>query len=181
MTKIDTIDEDISGDLIPVNEEDYEIIETDEAATSLLERIAARVHKISKLQELYMARIQPLKDKIDMASIWLDGEKVKLDREIGYLKGPLEEFMRAINASNPKIKSLNLPTGTLKLRKSPDKVIIAEGFKATADDFGKPGIMEKLTYEVSKDAIKDHIKKTGEELDYAHIEIGETKFDYEVF
>lgn len=177
---IDSINEDVTGELIPVNENDYEIIEAEEQAITYLERIQARKHKLNKIKELYQERVQALQDKIDQAYKWLDEEETKLNSEIGWLIRPLEDFMRAINASNPKIKSLNLPTGKLKLRKLPDKVIIMDGFKATKDDLGKPGIVEKISYDVNKTEIKKHIEETGEVLDYAHIEPGETKFEYEV-
>lgn len=177
---VDSIDEDVTGELVPVQNDDYQIVEKEEDATTLLERIAARTHKINRLKELYLARVQPLQDKIDQAQKWLDDETAKIQSQVVFLSGPLEEFMRAINASNPKIKSLNLPTGKLKLRKLPDKVIVADDFQPTADDMGKVGVVEKISYSVNKTDIKKHIEETGEVLDYAHIEPGEVKFEYEV-
>ena len=177
--EIDSIDEDVTGELQPEGE--FGIIEKNEEAMTLLERIKVRQDAIEGLEKLYEFRTRALREKIEQADKWLADEKVKYQRQIDFFKMPLKQFMEAINASNPKIKSLNLPTGKLKLRKLPDKIVITDGFKATADDYGKPGIFEKLTYEINRTAIKEHLKKTGEMPDYATIETGETKFEVEVY
>ena len=180
MYDVDSINEDVTGELQPEGE--YGIIEQKEEAMTLLERIKARQAAITDLEKLYEMRTRLLRDKIEIADKWLADEKEKLQRQIDFFKTPLEHFMRAINASNPKIKSLKLPTGTLKLRKLPDTVTLKDNWKAGEADVGKPGInkIEKVEIKVSLSEIKKHIQETGEELDYAELVPGETKFEVEV-
>ena len=133
-----SIEESITGDLQAV-EENLPVPEHNEGAVSLLERIQARQHIIGHIKEDHSHRIAMLEEKLELAKATRDKEIEVVRKSIAWLTFPLEQFMRAINASNPKIKSLKLPTGILKLRKS-ENLIICEGWILSKDTPRRCGV-----------------------------------------
>ena len=165
------IEEEFSGELEEITEAPLPETITEESAMPMIARIGYRQKEIAKAKAL--------RDKwIEQAEHWYEEKESKLMNGINFYSLALEGFMRALNASNPKIKSLNLPAGKLMLRKLPDKVELKEGEELTADH---PFANVKTVITLDKKGIKDQIKSTGEIPTYVEYIEGETKFSVEVY
>lgn len=78
-----------------------------------------------------------------------------------------------------KERSLNLTYGTLKFRKSPDRVDVTDEAAAIAWA-QEAGYQDVLVIHASKTAIKRRIKDTGEVVPGAAYVVGEDKFEIDV-
>jgi phage host-nuclease inhibitor protein Gam len=50
---------------------------------------------------------------------WVTSQRERMERRTAYLRASLEQFMRIANARAPRVKTMELPSGTLALRKRP--------------------------------------------------------------
>jgi hypothetical protein len=166
----DFIEEEFSGELEEITEAPLPETITEESAMPMIARIGYRQREIAKAKAL--------RNKwIEQANHWYRAKESKLMNGINYYHLALEGFMRALNASNPNIKTLNLPAGKLILRKLPNTVELKEGITlGHTTNF----TVEKTTFSLDKKSVKAHIKETGEIPDFVEYKEGETKFSIEV-
>lgn len=155
---VDPIEENLTGQLQPEGDEILPEHIDKESATGLCERIGARRDKISDLEALADIRISALQEKIELTEAWLEQEKKELEASILFFSAPLEHWIRAENAGNSKIKSIKLPTGTLKLRTGRGNVEIEN----TIDDIPASFHTIKTTTTLDKRAVLVQIKETGD-------------------
>ena len=170
-TQITAIQEDYSGELEAIDtDQPSPVVETDEAVITILSRLNVR----DKMMATVTSHANFMREQADE---WEKRAIEKIEKQKEWLRIPLQSFIESINKSNPKIKSLKFPTGTIGLRQSPQKIEIDEDFDPSkhTDD---PNVVAKTTWSVCKSVIAKTLKETGEIPDYASVVPGETKFYY---
>jgi hypothetical protein len=136
-------------------------------ADQLLSAIAVLEGEMSKVNDLVEKEQKLLEE-------YRSKELARLDKKRGWLEFNLDGFMRSTGE-----KTLSLPHGVLKLRKSRDKVAIVD-----QDQFLEAGkrlglvrmVPEQLTPDIL--AILHHVKTTGEIPNGVEYIAGDTKFSY---
>jgi len=112
---------------------------------------------------------------IAQANLWADQKIKQIENYNNWYSSRLIDFMRAINKSDPKKKSIKFPLGKIGFRQSPEKIEIDPDYNP-AEHTDDPNVVVKTTYSVSKTAIKNQMEATGELPDYASVVPGEIKF-----
>ena len=162
------IQEDYSDELEVFDESLPPVVQDEDAAQVALARLIFRDKEIS--------RITARRDFIiNQADEWAKQEIEKIERQKLHFMLPLESFMKSINKSNPRIKSLKFPQGVIGVRSTPQKIEIDPDYKAEEHPLD-PNVVVKTTYSVSKTAVKNQMEATGELPEYASVVPGEVKF-----
>jgi len=162
------IQEDFTDELEEFDSSLPPVVQDEDAAQTALARLVFRDKEIARIE----ARRDFIKNQADE---WANQQIEKIEVQKQHFLLPLESFMKSINKSNPKIKSLKFPYGTIGVRQTPQKIEIDDDFKPEehADD---PFVSAKVTYSVNKANIKKVMKNTGELPEYASVVPGEIKF-----
>ena len=109
--------------------------------------------------------------EIEIIKKWALEQNSKLQEKLNFLKLKLEKFIR-----DEKLKTIDLPHGTLKLHKKPDKVEISdmEQFLATA----RPEMMNVVPEQIKPDLtkIKAWIKLHGHTPEGVNVIEGKEEF-----
>lgn len=79
------------------------------------------LRKVKKYMEEQEENKEAADAEIERISAWLEEENVKLQKQIDYFTGLLEEYHRAILEQDPKKKTIKLPHGELQFRKQQPK------------------------------------------------------------
>jgi type IV secretory pathway VirB4 component len=157
------IEDDFLAEVLPEGEIGAEIVLEEPAqADHQIQRIARLMQKQKEIEAFVQEEMKRLQE-------YLERKLKTLQGEIDWRSGPLEIYMRDANRRNPKIKSLDLPHGKLKLHAKQDQLILEEDkvwgwinrHPVETDDYS----LVKTTREIQKSSIKDFIKKTGEVVD----------------
>lgn len=124
-----------------------------------------------KIENLHAAA----QKEIDIIQNWLNNKSEAIQKRISFLESYLEQFMRTNN-----LKTLDLPHGILKIRKSPDRVEIADLdiFIRNARNELIRVIPEEIKPDLNK--IKAFIKKTGVIPEGVKFIEGEEQFSYKI-
>ena len=135
--------------------------------------------KIAQKVKEQRQNLEAAQAEIDRINNWMESENGKLDQEIQFFEALLESYFYRLREEDPKLKSLKLPHGTLKLRKQQPK------FEYDEDKL-LPWVKENLVSalvikeSVSKTTVKDYIKETGEVVPGVEVEVRPEKFSIEV-
>lgn len=147
-------------------------IEDQSAATWALRKISQIDRRLAEEEVLAAAEI----DKIDR---WIEGKREAANRERVYFEARLHEYLVALQAEDPKLKSLKLPGGTIRTRKQQPE------YKYD-DDMILPWAKKNLPAavivkeSVNKSEIKAHHKDTGEVIPGLTVAEREPKFEVEL-
>lgn len=113
--------------------------------------------------------------EINIIQNWLYNKSEAIQKRISYLESYLEQFMKTNN-----LKTIDLPHGILKMRKSPDRVEITDidvFLRNAKNDFIRI-IPEEIKPDLNK--IKAFIKKTGVIPEGVTFIEGEEQFTYKL-
>lgn len=156
---------------VPEERERFKIESKDQAAWALrkMSRIKAEIEENNRVAQA----------EIDLIVSWRDEENEKLERSISFFESLLHEFFLQLRESDPKLKTMKLPHGTLKMRKQQPEFQYDE---ALLLPWVKENLPEALVIKesVSKQAIKKYVIATGEKPPGVEIVERGEKFSVEV-
>lgn len=111
----------------------------------------------------------------DRTQAWLAGEQNELDRVEEFFGGMLEHWHRQILETDERRKTIRLPSGELKARKSPDTVTVLDP-EAFVCAHGFDSEFVRVTAKPDLAAVKQAVLKDGEALDGVEVVPGEVRF-----
>ena len=156
---------------VPEEKERFKIETKDQAAWALrkMSRIKAEIEENNKVAQAEIERI----------TAWRDEENKKLQRSISFFEGLLHEFFLSQRESDPKLKTIKLPHGTLKMRKQQPQY---EYDEAQLLPWAKKNLPEAVIVKesVEKNHVKKYIQETGEVVPGVTITERPEKFAVEV-
>lgn len=155
----------------PEEKERFRIETKDQAAWALrkMSRIQAEIEENNKVAQAEIERV----------TAWRDEENEKLERSISFFESLLHEFFHSQRESDPKLKTMKLPHGTLKMRKQqPQYEYDEDQLLPWAKESLPEAVVVKET--VSKNPVKKHIRETGEMVPGVTITERPEKFIVEV-
>ena len=151
--------------------ERFKIESKDQAAWALrkMSRIKAEIEENNKVAQAEIERI----------TAWRDEENEKLERSISFFESLLHEFFLSQRESDPKLKTMKLPHGTLKMRKQQPQY---EYDEAQLLPWAKENLPEAVIVKesVAKNSVKKYIQETGEVVPGVTIIERPEKFSVEV-
>lgn len=136
------------------------------------------VRKLAGLRARY-EECKALRDvEVDRIDAWLAGEKDALDRAEEFFGGLLESWHRAQLDGDERRKTIKLPSGALRARKSPDRVEVADpdGF-VCAHGFDSEFVRVTATPDLA--AVKKAVLGDGEVIDGVTVIPGDVRFTIE--
>lgn len=137
------------------------------------------LRKLARLEADRAAAEEQARLERERIAVWLESQTAKLDREASFFKGLLEQFHRNQLNVDPAKKTIQLPAGTLKARKAPDKVEVLDGFITWATMNDRKDLL-RVKVDPDKAAIKDALLKDGEVLEHVVRITGEVRYSVEV-
>ncbi len=118
--------------------------------------------------------------EIDRIAVWRNEENEKLQRSVSFFESLLHEYFMQLREDDPKLKTMKLPHGSLKMRaQQPDFIYNEDELLEWAKVFMPEVVVVKET--VSKNPVKKHIRETGEMVPGVTITERPEKFIVEVF
>jgi len=151
--------------------ERFKIESKDQAAWALrkMSRIKAEIEENNKVAQAEIERI----------IAWRDKENEKLERSISFFESLLHEFFLSQRESDPKLKTMKLPHGTLKMRAQQPQYEYDEDVLLP---WAKENLPEAVVTKesVAKNAVKKYIQETGEAVPGVTIIERPEKFSVEV-
>lgn len=145
---------------------------------------------VAKHRRRLAAHEDVAKATIEHTNEWLDGQRKRYLDSTEHLLGLLESYHRQVLDENPKARTLQLPSGTLKARKAPDVVDVTDvdAFVAWAEaghdellriktDPDKPKIRSLLGHDETDGVLVD--PATGERVPGLAWVVGEVAFKVE--
>ncbi|HEY5534913.1 MAG TPA: host-nuclease inhibitor Gam family protein [Ignavibacteria bacterium] len=139
-------------------EDIFEQIEADLAKTDSPEVVYAKFLWVIKMKVQAIEKIKTTAEKlIQDIQDWQDRKSLQHQGQIDFLSGKMEGYLR-----QQQLKSLQLPSGVVGLRKQQPKIEIVDSdkFYENADE----SILRKIpeSFEPNLKAIKEKLKETGE-------------------
>ena len=137
----------------PEEKERFRIETKDQAAWAL--------RKMSRIQAEIEENNRVAQAEIDLIVSWRDEENEKLERSISFFESILHEFFLQLRESDPKLKIMMLPPGTLKMRAQQPQYEYDEEILLS---WAKENLPEAVVIKesVAKTPVKKHIQETGE-------------------
>lgn len=147
------------------------VIDSDRAADWALRKIAQKQRRMDDNAAL----ADDERTRIDQ---WLEKANRPLEHEVVYLTGLLIEYHRKILEEDERRKTVSLPAGSLKARKTPDGVYIADTFL----DFAKTKRPEfvRTKHEIDRAAVKKAALNDGEVLPGVEVLRGDVRFSIDI-
>lgn len=156
---------------VPEERERFKIESKDQAAWALrkMSRIKAEIEENNRVAQA----------EIDLIVSWRDEENEKLERSISFFESLLHEFFLQLRESDPKLKTMKLPHGTLKMRAQQPQYEYDEDVLLP---WAKENLPEAVVTKesVAKNPVKKHIQETGETVPGVTITERPEKFAVEV-
>jgi phage host-nuclease inhibitor protein Gam len=138
------------------------------------------LRKMSKIKAEMDENIMTAQAEIERIVGWRDGENEKLQRSVAFFESLLHEYFMQLREDDPKLKTMKLPHGSLKMRaQQPDFIYNEDELLEWAKVFMPEVVVVKET--VSKNPVKKHIRETGEMVPGVTITERPEKFIVEVF
>lgn len=144
--------------------------------------------KLYSLQTLRLKRrleaehyLAPLQAQIRLIQDWLEAELAMLDDQAEFFRGHLIKYLAHERATNPKLKSIKLPHGTIASRKKPDTVVVHDEQLAIqqAKAAGWTELV-RVTEALDKRALKDAVLKDGQVIEGVEPVAGDTEYHVKV-
>jgi hypothetical protein len=125
------------------------------------DQAAWALRKMSKIKAEIDENIMTAQAEIERITGWRDSENEKLERSAAFFEGLLYEYFMALRETDPKLKTMKLPHGALKMRAQQPKYEYDEdALLSWAKENLPQAVVTKES--VSKNPVKAHIKETGE-------------------
>jgi phage host-nuclease inhibitor protein Gam len=169
----DQLDDAVTNGLAPDGSDDTSdrfVIEDEAQAEWALRKLA----RYARDRQTKVDVAQAEKARIDA---WLEDETGKLDRHADYFRSILADYMRRRHEDDPKVKTLSLPSGTLKARKGRPRVTVTDldALEAWVDEH-EAGELLRVKVEADKRAILGRVEVDGEVPPGVEIEPGGVSF-----
>ena len=117
--------------------------------------------------------------EIDRIAGWRNEENEKLQRSVSFFESLLHEYFMQLREDDPKLKTVKLPHGSLKMRaQQPEFQYDETQLLPWAKENLPDAVVVKVS--VSKTPVKKHIKETGEMVPGVTITERPEKFSVEV-
>ncbi len=129
--------------------------------------------RIAKIDSELESDCESAADQIEKIQLWLEGRKLKLEKNRGYYTFQLHAWMEA-----NEHRSKQLVHGTLRLRNQPLQIEVTDEIEVMKDSRFKRIIPEKLA--VDKMALRKHIIDTGEIMPGVDVNVIPPKFSYQL-
>jgi hypothetical protein len=167
---IETI-ENLGVPEIPEERERFRIETKDQAAWAL--------RKMSRIKAEQDENTQAAQAEIDRIAVWRNEENEKLQRSISFFESLLHEYFMQLREDDPKLKTMKLPHGTLKMRAQQPQYEYDESLMLP---WAKKNLPEAVVVKesVAKTPVKKHIKDTGEMVPGVEIVERPERFSVEV-
>lgn len=119
------------------------------------------VRKIAEIQTEYAAISHEYEAQMAAWKTWRDQERERLERQRAYFVGLLQAYFTRYRETHPRTKTLTVPHGALKIRKSPLQVTVAQEdiFLAWAQ-IEAPDLV-RVKQEPNQHAIRQAVVKDG--------------------
>lgn len=151
--------------------ERFKIETKDQAAWALrkMSRIQAEIEENNKVAQAEVERI----------TVWRNEENEKLQRSISFFESLLHEYFMQLREDDPKLKTMKLPHGSLKMRKQQPEFQYDE---TQLLPWAKENLPEAVVVKesVAKTPVKKHIQETGEMVPGVQMVERPEKFSVEV-
>ena len=137
------------------------------------------LRKIAQAKANQDENTQAAQAEIERITAWRNEENEKLQRSVSFFESLLHEYFMQLREDDPKLKTVKLPHGSLKMRKQqPDFIYNEDELLEWAKVFMPEVVVVKET--VSKNPVKKHIRETGEMVPGVTITERPEKFSVEV-
>lgn len=137
------------------------------------------LRKMSKITAEMDENIMTAQAEVERIASWRDEENEKLERSISFFENLLYEYFVQLRDEDPKLKTMKLPHGALKMRAQQPQF---EYDEADLLPWVKENLPDAVIVKesVSKTPVKKHIKETGEMVPGVTITERPEKFIVEV-
>lgn len=137
------------------------------------------LRKMSKIKAEMDENIMTAQAEMERIASWRDEENEKLERSISFFENLLYEYFVQLRDEDPKLKTMKLPHGTLKMRKQQPQYEYDEDVLLP---WAKENLPEAVVTKesVAKNPVKKHIQETGETVPGVTIIERPEKFSVEV-
>jgi len=137
------------------------------------------LRKIAQAKAAQDENTKAAQAEIDRIAAWRNDENEKLQRSISFFEGLLHEYFLVLRESDPKLKTLKLPHGALKMRAQQPEFLYDD---TDLLPWAKENLPEAVVVKesVSKTPVKKHIKETGEMVPGVQMVERPDKFSVEV-
>lgn len=143
------------------------------------DQAAWALRKMSRIKAEQDENIQTAQAEIERITSWRDEENGKLERSISFFESLLHEYFMQLREDDPKLKTVKLPHGSLKMRaQQPEFQYDETQLLPWAKENLPDAVVVKVS--VSKTPVKKHIKETGEMVPGVTITERPEKFSVEV-
>ena len=137
------------------------------------------LRKMSKIKAEMDENIMTAQAEMERIVGWRDGENEKLQRSVAFFESLLHEYFMQLREDDPKLKTMKLPHGSLKMRAQQPQF---EYDEAELLPWVKENLPDAVIVKesVSKTPVKKHIRGTGEMVPGVTITERPEKFSVEV-
>lgn len=143
------------------------------------EQAAWALRKMSHIKAEMDENTQVAQAEIDRIAAWRNDENEKLQRSISFFEHLLHGYFLTLRESDPKVKTVKLPHGSLKMRKQQPEFQYDE---TQLLPWAKENLPEAVVVKesVAKTPVKKHIQETGEMVPGVQMVERPEKFSVEV-
>jgi hypothetical protein len=143
------------------------------------DQAAWALRKMSRIKAEQDENTQAAQAEIDRIAVWRNEENEKLQRSISFFESLLHEYFMQLREDDPKLKTMKLPHGTLKMRAQQPQYEYDESLMLP---WAKKNLPEAVVVKesVAKTPVKKHIKDTGEMVPGVEIVERPERFSVEV-
>jgi hypothetical protein len=145
-------------------------------AVTTQEQAIWAIRKLNRISARFQESRQTASVELKKIDDWIEGTRVKAERETTYFNGLLRDYMTTLRTDDPKLKAVSLPGAKLAFRKQQPEYIYDEDQLLP---WVKANLPEAVVVKesVSKITVKDYIKETGEAIPGVEIEERPDKFE----
>jgi hypothetical protein len=137
------------------------------------------LRKIAQAKANQDENTQAAQAEIDRIAVWRNEENEKLQRSVSFFESLLHEYFMQLREDDPKLKTVKLPHGSLKMRAQQPQYEYDEDQLLP---WAKGNLPEAVVVKesIAKTPVKKHIRETGEMVPGVTITERPEKFSVEV-
>lgn len=175
---------DLEESLHEALDRDFAAVKPDEETPWTIEDESAAswaIRKIAKIDRDAQKALDLAEEQIAKVETWRDKELERIQGHRSFFEYHLAAYHRSRLIEDERVKTISLPDGTLKARKSPDNIAFAdeERFFDQVLHAGEDRFI-KVTKALDRKMVKEAVLKDGESLPGVSIVPGEVRFSVEV-
>ncbi len=137
------------------------------------------LRKLARLNAQLEAVEEQARRERERIATWVADVSGPLNRQRVFFESLLEGFHREQLSADPNRRTIKLPAGTLKIRKTPASVELDDNFVEWAQKRERDDLL-RVKVEPNKAAIREAVLKDGEAISVVTIVAGELRFSVEV-